>query len=327
MKIAMITPGMLAIPPKGWGAVELVVWQRKLHLEQRGHVVDLFNTTAIHKILEHVNEHPYDFVHCHTELFAGSLNRHLRSPYALTSHYGGWYRFVPGGPDYRSFDYLFRDTFDAPAHFVLSERIRDKYLRHGYAGFLTVLPNSVETDRFHFESRATRGAICIGRIKKRKRQAWLAKATEGVLPIDFVGPWSRELEADFQENATARYLGAWDRTTLYQRLTEYACLVALSDSEAAAPLVVLEALAAGLSVVVNEACADNLAAHEFVTVLPDDETRPEVITQAIAAAIDRNPRVRATARAYACDHLDYSIGTEAYLTAIDRFREAFPAKI
>ena len=66
----------------------------------------------------------------------------------------------------------------------------------------------------------------------------------------------------------------WDKPTLYERLGEYnSCLVLLSESEAA-PKVVLEGLAAGLSVVITEACRANLTDEEFITVIPDEARTP-----------------------------------------------------
>jgi glycosyltransferase involved in cell wall biosynthesis len=41
MKIAQITPGNMEIPPKGWGAIERVIWEYKLGLEKYGHQVDI----------------------------------------------------------------------------------------------------------------------------------------------------------------------------------------------------------------------------------------------------------------------------------------------
>ena len=41
MKIAQITPGNMEIPPKGWGAIERVIWEYKLGLEKHGHQVDI----------------------------------------------------------------------------------------------------------------------------------------------------------------------------------------------------------------------------------------------------------------------------------------------
>jgi glycosyltransferase involved in cell wall biosynthesis len=321
MKIALIGHGMLPIPPVGWGAVEGTIWLRKTGLERLGHEVVIYNTPMIHEAIFDINRRSYDFVHCHSELLAWCCNRHLRVPYALTSHFGGWHRFVPGGDHYQEFDCLFQETLGAPAHFAVSERIREVYRRSGYAGFLGVLPNAVETERFRCADRGNGRVICVGVISPRKRQAWLAEATRGQVAIDFVGPWDQANEPQFREHETARYLGAWDRATLHERLTDYSCLVLLSHSEAA-PKVVLEALAAGLDVVTNEACAANLTAEPFITVLPD-EPSPAQVVSALRAAVDANPTSRRSIRAYAVERLDYAVANARYLSLIGQLRERF----
>ena len=39
MKIVLIGPGIMPIPPTGWGAVEILVWDTKIALEKLGHEV------------------------------------------------------------------------------------------------------------------------------------------------------------------------------------------------------------------------------------------------------------------------------------------------
>jgi glycosyltransferase involved in cell wall biosynthesis len=65
------------------------------------------------------------------------------------------------------------------------------------------------------------------------------------------------------------YLGEWDKPTLYENLTDYGNLILLSDGEAD-PLVIKEALMAGLGVVISECAYANLdLSKEFITVIPD----------------------------------------------------------
>ena len=46
MKISIIGPGIMPIPPTGWGAVEILIWDQKLALEELGHEVDIVNTKS-----------------------------------------------------------------------------------------------------------------------------------------------------------------------------------------------------------------------------------------------------------------------------------------
>ena len=324
MKIGLIAHGALPVPPRDWGAVEGTLWQRKRHLEQLGHTVDIANTRSIQDVIYAANRRGYDFVHCHCEAFVLECVAHLTRPFAVTSHFGGLHRFSPESPDaYEGFQYFFRDTLQAPALIVLSERIRQLYLRSGYAKLLRVLPNAVEVDDFHWSPRGNGKAVCVGVLSSRKRQAFVAEVVRDGPAVDFVGPRRQGHDGGFIEHETARYLGVWDKQTLYEHLTDYSCLVLLSESEAA-PKVVLEACAAGLSVVISEACTANLSAQPFITVLPDGLRDPHQIAQAIQAAIDANPSHRAAIRHYAKDRFDYPVVTRDYLRIIDEVREYTP---
>jgi glycosyltransferase involved in cell wall biosynthesis len=322
MKIGLIAHGAMPIPPKNWGAVEGTLWHRKRHLERLGHTVDIANSRAIYDVIFQANQQRYDFVHCHNEPFVVPCVSYLKWPLAATSHHGGLHEFDPQAPDkYRAFQYLFRETMRAPANFVLSERIRCLYERCGYRGFLRVLRNAVEAEEFRVVPHGNGKAVCVGVIGRRKRQGWLAEIAENRVMVDFVGPWVPDHDPRFAENATAKHLGVWDKPTLYEQLGDYSCLVLLSESEGA-PKVVLEAFAAGLSVVITEACRANLTDEPFITVIPDGEERPDVIAQAIQTAIDRNPPLRPTIRAYARERFDYSVVVAEYVRLIEEYLDS-----
>ena len=77
--------------------------------------------------------------------------------------------------------------------------------------------------------------------------------------------------ADNRFNTSKNYLGEWTKETLYNDLTDYGNLVLLSDGEAH-PLVCMEALPAGLGVVVCEWGKANLDIDkEFITVIPESK--------------------------------------------------------
>ena len=63
MKISIIGPGIMPIPPTGWGAVEILIWDQKLALEKLGHDVDIVNTKSPVEIIQKVNSYRPDFVH------------------------------------------------------------------------------------------------------------------------------------------------------------------------------------------------------------------------------------------------------------------------
>ena len=70
---------------------------------------------------------------------------------------------------------------------------------------------------------------------------------------------------------SSRYLGEWDKPTLYSNLTNYANLALLSDGEAH-PLVCMEALSAGLGLVLSEFATANLDINlPFIDVIPENK--------------------------------------------------------
>ena len=44
MKIALIGPGIMKIPPDKWGAVEMMIWDYAIILKDLGHRVQIINT-------------------------------------------------------------------------------------------------------------------------------------------------------------------------------------------------------------------------------------------------------------------------------------------
>ena len=43
MRICLIGPGIMPIPPTGWGGVEVLMWNYKIELEKQGHQVLIYN--------------------------------------------------------------------------------------------------------------------------------------------------------------------------------------------------------------------------------------------------------------------------------------------
>ena len=87
MKISIIGPGIMPIPPTGWGAVEILIWDQKLALEKLGHEVDIVNTKSPIEIVQKVNAYRPDFVHIQYDDFI-ELYPYIQYPCAITSHFG-----------------------------------------------------------------------------------------------------------------------------------------------------------------------------------------------------------------------------------------------
>ena len=55
MKIALIGPGIMPIPPEGWGGVEHLIWNFAKQLEKVGDEVVIVNTPEQTRIVREVN--------------------------------------------------------------------------------------------------------------------------------------------------------------------------------------------------------------------------------------------------------------------------------
>lgn len=315
MRIALIGPGkIVTIPPKGWGAIESLIWDYKVHLERLGHQVVIFQSPDLESVAEQINSNPFDFVHLHYDDHVGFFNQALRKPYCVSAHYGYLNDESVWGLDYFKF---FSAFLRAPGIIALSDASAEKYRSYGYRGFLRKFPNGAEVSKFKLVRQGNGRAIVLGKIDRqdRKRQVLLSRLLNGSIDVDFVGP---NENAKFRPEGTCRYLGEWDKDTVYGSLSNYSCLVLLSEGEVA-PLVVPEAMAAGLSIVVSETASANLDPRPFISVVTDDCRDKTVLVEAIRKQIAENARYRNEIRKYAEESFDWSILVPEYLKLIEQF--------
>ena len=260
MKIVLIGPGIMPIPPTGWGAVEILVWDTKVALEKLGHEVLIINTKNGREIIDKINTFRPDFVHVHYDEFV-PLVPFIQYPNAITSHYGYLERPKMFGGYTNVANEFMRIK---PNVFCLSEGIEKVYNVMFNIPNTFITPNGVNVDEFNFVSDPEHPdrSIYLAKIDYRKRQHLFQS-------IDSL--WYAGNIADDRFNTKKNYLGEWSKDRLYNELTEYGNLVLLSDGEAH-PLVCMEALVAGLGVVVCEWGKANLdTTKEFITVIPEDK--------------------------------------------------------
>lgn len=252
----------MPIPPTGWGAVEILVWDTKNALEELGHEVQIINTKDYRQIINGINAFVPDFVHVHYDEFIPVMP-YIQYPSAITSHFGYLERKEMFG-GYASVAGEFQKI--KPNVFCLSEGIQVVYnvMFDIPKDNTYVTPNGVNADRFRttMEPEYPDRSIYLAKIDYRKRQHLFQS-------IDSL--WYAGNLADNRFNTNKNYLGEWSKEVLHETLTEYGNLVLLSDGEAH-PLVCMEALAAGLGVVVCQWGAANLDLDkEFITVIPEDK--------------------------------------------------------
>ena len=262
MKISIVGPGIMPIPPTGWGAVEILIWDQKLALEKLGHQVDIVNTKSPIEIIQKINEYRPDFVHVQYDDFI-ELYPYIQYPCAITSHFG--YLEQPNKWGYYHDRIVKPFQRISPVVFCLSEGIRNVYKNELLINEdnLLVTPNGVNTSKFVTrDPKYPDRSLYLAKIDYRKRQSMF----QSISSLYYAGN-----NADPNFNVNINYLGEWSKEYLYNNLTDYGNLVLLSDGEAH-PLVCMEALAAGLGVVVCEYGAANLdTSKDFITVIPENK--------------------------------------------------------
>jgi glycosyltransferase involved in cell wall biosynthesis len=266
MKISIIGPGFIEIPPKGWGAVEILIWDMSQALKELGHEVQIVNTGNPAEMIDLVSKFSPDFVHVQYDDFV-VLCPDIHYPCAITTHYAYLNRPEMIAGYWRKLKHF---PVIQPNIFALSKNIKQFYVGLGIPEErVFVTPNGVNLGNFRYAQEPKHGdsSIYLAKIDHRKRQ-WLF---QGIDSLYFVGNIDSSSRGRF--DVSKNYLGEWSKAQLHNELTDYGNLVLLSDAEAHS-LVCMEALAAGLGLVICEWATANLdLSKEFIAVIPEDKIR------------------------------------------------------
>lgn len=315
MKIALITAGYMSLPPQGHGACEHITYAYYDRLNKLGHQVDIYNTTDLRSVVNSINEIDYDFVHCMYDDYIGILSEYCNKPIWGQTHYGYLTQKDKWSPGYH---YIHSGVLKATGGLIcISQEIADIYKKDGYSRPIHVLRNGadVKSIRFSETPKFPNTVICLGKIESRKQQTKLAALCEGRCNIDFVGPHADPM---FCPGKTCRYLGEWTREMIYDRLTDYSCLILASDGEGA-PLVVPEALAAGLTICCTEFCKANLEkvlSKSYIEWIYLD--KPEEIPNSIDHVINISQSMRKINREVAEQYFDWNIIIDEYIKIVEK---------
>ena len=262
MKICFVAPGEMPIPTNGWGALETVLWNQYSSLNKLGYDVSFINESSTAETLKKINEINPDILHLHYGKH-WDIMPEIKCKKIVTSHDGS---FLSSKPFHER---LVRNFYYDCSFFCLTSFERKFLLEIGISPKkASILPNGVDCNKFNRVDKEyveyKNKSICLGKIDRRKRQAKLQKQISSVV---FAGACE---DPDFDTESSS-YLGVWNRSDVFENLTHYSNLVLLSESELQ-PLVCLEALSAGLGLVISEACTENLdTSRDFITVIPNEK--------------------------------------------------------
>lgn len=335
MKIALIAPGIMPVPPPGWGAVEILIWDYYNELRSAGHNVIIINKIRTHptdqsnpetaycrELIREINLGGFDFIHLHYDVLFHIIPFLTARVIGITSHYpyidnlakhdadgfSGIFQFMVRMPSDKAQSHA-QSQYHILINFVLADKDIECLIKNGAdSRYISKLENGI-ADRFTSKSviEATHmdKTIYLGKITPRKGQSLYCNL-EG---IHIVGPCGDGL---------ANYQGAWTRHEVYTKLSDYGNLLLLSDGEAD-PLVVKEAMMAGLGVVINETSGKNLDHNlDFVSIVPD--SRLDDI-EYIQCVMDNNRKIsyqkRDAIRQYAREHFSWPPLISKYIGIIE----------
>ena len=270
MKICLIGPGIIHIPPHGWGAIESIIWDYYVNLKKLDFDVNILNNTNLHEVIIHINKSDYDVIHIMYDDYIKIVPRiQIKCKILYTSHYP--YITHPSLETHYKYYYtnVFKNVIankDRVIICAISPQIKDKYVSYGYPeNKIYILHNGACDVKFEYIAKplSANKSIYLARIENRKRQYMY----QSIPNIDFVG---RYRDSPFNRS-NSNYLGEWKKDILHKCLSSYGNMVLLSDSEADS-LVVKEALICGLGVVVSECSAVNIDTNlSFVDVIPNNQ--------------------------------------------------------
>jgi len=307
MKICIIGPGIMNIPPKGWGGVEALIWNYKCELERQNHEVLIVNKENLDEVVQEVNEWKPDFTHLQYDLYADMMIR-IDSPRAMTSHYP-----YVDYPDKRSeYMWIFEKFAKNHSHiFTLSDLNSYHFSNTGVRkDLIWTWINGVCSKNFSYteKPRITDRSLCLGKVEPRKQQTYLQSIDSS---IDFVGPMS-DTNFYYEDDS---YLGSWTRDQVYKCLTDYPNLVLFSDGESA-PQVTAEALIAGCGIVVSKEASANLdTSLPFIDIVDRNISSSE-----LANTLEQNRKIsiecRQDIRAYGIETFDIEKCAKRYIDKI-----------
>jgi autotransporter strand-loop-strand O-heptosyltransferase len=250
MKITQVTPGLIPVPPNGWGAVEKIIWNYKLNFEEMGHECDVTH-------LNYVDTNS-DIIHIHVaNLAIEAKERGIPYIFSLHDHH------------------VVRHGKNSGIYLENLEAIKGSIISFTHAEFLVdyfdetdklfYLSHGVDTTHFSYTPREVteHKLLCVanngyGDNASYDRKGFrfaIEAARELDLPITIVGPKNNENFFNANED-----LLNYNRLTilshnateeeLLQILKEHTIFLHPSELEAGHPnLTILESLSCGIPVV------------------------------------------------------------------------------
>lgn len=267
MKIAHVTPGLLPIPPKGWGAIEKMIWELHTNCLKEGHdskIVYLDELTG--------NE---DVVHIHVGNLANMAHeRGIKYYFTMSDHHA----FLHGKDSF-----LYKQNYEGMQN-AIRTFVGGKFLVNYFDGMPEYSPYGVNTEFFKPVARQqnpTHKLLCVANNGYADRPAEdrkgfgvaIAAAKKLGLPITIAGPKNNQHYFDKNPPDYDKLTILFDLSEeeLLQTYQQHTIFLHPSQLEAGHPnLTLLEALACGLPIVGTFEADNSLEGMEIVNPTIDE---------------------------------------------------------
>ena len=327
MNICLVAPGIMIIPPDGWGAVEILIWDYFNELNNQGHQVNIINklrsnsyeqrninSSYCQELITEINEGNYDFVHVHYDCLFHILPYLKCKKIGITSHYP----YIDQPEKHMNdgytgiFKFMVRNN-NLFTIFALSKKDYNTFEKYAVNKHNLILmyngANKHDIKMVLPELKVFKDkTIYLGKIEERKKQ-YLYK---DIPNIHFYGRCN-----DDKFKKLTQYKGEPDRVILLNNISNYGNMLLLSSGENGTPLVLKEALMAGLPIVINKYSSDDLdLSLPFIDVIPDDKLDDITYINHIVNINRNKQHFFKEIREYAIQHFSWDKLVQKYVTNI-----------
>ena len=160
--IYLIGPGLKPIPPKGWGAVESVVWDYYTNLKNLDIDAEIINSNNLHFIIDKCNNNPSSIIYIMYDDYI-TIVPYLKSKYI---YYMSHFAYITHPKFTIKYSNYFKNIFLKAIEYknkiiinAISEEIKQVYIKYGFPKErLNVLHNGAREDQFRFTETPSKGA-------------------------------------------------------------------------------------------------------------------------------------------------------------------------